>query len=122
MTDYAWFAEQPDEQLERLIAAWPVAPAEDLETLAMLLEIAADQVWAFAPESLDDDNAAVARPAAAPARLVYAQMQQAQNLWNAGRVDSNGDAGLDGFSYTPRPLDKTVRGLIRPTEGVFDAG
>ena len=50
-------------------------------------------------------------------RYVYAQLQQAQNLWNAGRVAPTGDLGDGGFSFTPRPLDKTIRQIIRPVDG-----
>lgn len=53
-----------------------------------------------------------------PDRLVYAQLQQAINLWNAGNVSSNGEMGPDSFSFTPRPLDKTIRSIIRPSTGV----
>lgn len=106
---------------ERLVAAWMDAPISNLELCGMLLEVAADQVWAFAPESEDDAGEPVARPAAGlpvPSRLVYAQLQQAVNLWNAGRVKSDGNTGMDSFTFTPRPLDKTIRLIIRPTNGV----
>lgn len=52
-----------------------------------------------------------------PDRLVYAQLQQAQNLWNAGQANPNGDIGPDSFTFTPRPLDKTIRSIIRPSTG-----
>lgn len=54
-----------------------------------------------------------------PARYVYAQLQQATNLWNAGRVSGDGQVGPDGtqFVFTPRPLDKTIRQIIRPMSG-----
>lgn len=55
-----------------------------------------------------------------PTRYVYAQLKQAENLWNAGRVNSSGDTGMDGFTFTPRPLDKTIRAIIRPMSGVPD--
>ena len=108
---------------ERLQAAWVDAPTTNLELCGMLLDVAADQVWAFAPESEDDAGEPVAAPAAGlpvPSRLVYAQLQQAVNLWNAGRVTSDGNTGMDSFTFTPRPLDKTIRLVIRPTKGVPD--
>ncbi|WP_309105023.1 hypothetical protein [Microbacterium sp.] len=52
-----------------------------------------------------------------PDNYVYAQLQQAKNLWNAGRVNSGGELGVDGYSFTPRPMDKTIKGIIRPTDG-----
>jgi len=92
----------------------------------MLLEIARDQVWAYAPESLDTLGAPVVVPGPAittvPNRLVYAQLQQAANLWNAGRVASTGDTGGDQFTFTPRPMDKAIRSIIRPMLGVPSAG
>lgn len=53
---------------------------------------------------------------AVPRRYVYAQLQQARNLWLAGRTDQNGDIGGE-YSFTPRPLDKTIRDIIRPVDG-----
>lgn len=118
--------------LDRLVGAWADAPVSDEETLSMLLEVAAGQVWAFSPEATPTDDYTgpldgegyIPTPDMSddtvPPRLVYAQLRQATNLWDAGRVNSNGDAGIDGFVYTPRPLDKTIRGIIRPQRGTFD--
>lgn len=112
----AWYSadEADDEAQERLVGAWPDAPTANLETLGMLVEVARDQVWAYAPESDDDDGNAVVVPEDAPKRLVYAQLKQVENLWNAGRVSSDGNTGMDGFVFTPRPLDKTIKRVIRP--------
>lgn len=52
-----------------------------------------------------------------PNRYVYAQLQQAQNLWNAGRASGDGNVGAEGYTFQPRPLDKTIRQIIRPTTG-----
>ncbi|HEU5223930.1 MAG TPA: hypothetical protein VFU07_09680 [Candidatus Lumbricidophila sp.] len=122
MTDRAWFGASEDApaEVERLVGAWVDAPTGNLETLDMLLEVARDQVWAYAPESTDDDGAPVDVPAEVPARLVLAQLSQVKNLWNAGRVNSDGDTGDGGYSFTPRPLDKVVRGMIRHTVGAPD--
>lgn len=51
---------------------------------------------------------------------VYAQLQQAINLWNAGRTDGNGAVGAEGWSFVPRPLDKVIRNIIRPIDGKPD--
>ncbi|MGB3375925.1 MAG: hypothetical protein WBA87_12415 [Microbacterium sp.] len=54
---------------------------------------------------------------AVPARYVYAQLQQARNLWNSGRTTGEGDVGPDGFVFRPYPLDKTIKQIIRPVDG-----
>lgn len=119
MTDWYTFPEEDTDAQERLIGAWPDAPTSDTERLSMLLDVAKGDVWAWAPESEDDDGNPVDPPATdVPVRLVLAQLQQVRNLWNAGRTDSNGETGMDGFTFTPRPLDKTIRAMIRPKAGV----
>lgn len=52
-----------------------------------------------------------------PARYVFAQLQQAKNLYNAGRI-VGGQAGPDGFAFVPRPLSKEIQRIIRPQTGV----
>jgi hypothetical protein len=111
-----WYSVDTTDDQARLLAAWTDAPVENSELAGMLLDVAKEQVLAFAPEP-DDDADPDAPP---PARYVYAQLQQAQNLWNAGRSSQDGDVGGDGYSFTPRPLDKTIRALIRPTSGAAD--
>lgn len=105
----AWYT--ADDQ-ERLTGAWRDAPIEDEETLGFLLDTARTQVLAYAPAPADG-----ADPEDPPFNYVYAQIQQARNLWNAGRVTPNADVGTEGYSYTPRPLDKTIRGIVRPADG-----
>jgi hypothetical protein len=120
-----WFDvdDEGGEPTVRLVAAWPDAPVANVETCGMLLEVARDQVWAFAPESEADDGESVDIPTDdIPNRLVYSQLQQAQNLWNAGRVSSDGNTGDGTYTFTPRPLDKTIRGIIRPIQGVPSVG
>lgn len=112
-----WYMADTEEAQERLVGAWPDAPLENLEVCEMLLETAQEQVIAYARESdvLDDDGGALD---SIPRRLIYAQLKHAENLWNAGRVSSAGDVGMDGgYTFTPRPLDKTIRGIIRPIDG-----
>ena len=104
-----WYSVAAPEQTDRLLAAWPDAPIENLELCGFILETAQEQVLAYAP--------VLAAGEAIPGRWVYAQLKQAENLWNAGRVSSSGDVGVEQYSYTPRPLDKTIRGIIRPTDG-----
>lgn len=116
-----WYTVDAVEAQERLGAAWEDAPLENLETCGMLLEVARGQVLDFAPDPADEDDApdVLPDPPIIYDRYVYAQLQQAKNLWNAGRVSSAGDVGIDGFTFTPRPLDKVVRQIIRPTKGRF---
>ncbi|CAH0262583.1 hypothetical protein SRABI98_03546 [Microbacterium sp. Bi98] len=104
-----WYSVETAEDQERISAAWSDAPVENEELCGMILETARDQIIAYAPVLPDGEPV--------PARWVYAQLQQATNLWNAGRVSSGGEGGIEQFTFTPRPLDKTIRGIIRPTDG-----
>lgn len=96
-----------DEQ--RLVGAWPAAPIEQQELCGMLLNTARDQIIAYAPPLADGE--------ALPDRYVLAQLYQVRNLWNAGRADGNGEIGSDDFNFTPRPLDKTIKNMLRPIQG-----
>lgn len=107
-------ADKP-ETIDRLIGMWDEAPVENVELTGMLLDVAQEQVLAFAPAQPDGADWG----AAPPARFVLAQLQQTQNLWNAGRATP--EVGPEGFSFTPRPLDKTIRTIIRPLDGKPDA-
>src|SRR5690606_25814947 len=107
-----WYTVESDgsgEQTDRLLAAWPDAPIDNVESLAMLMKTAREQVTAYAPVMADPD--------VPEERYVLAQLRQAENLWNAGRVSGSGEIGVDQYVFTPRPLDKTVRQIIRPTGG-----
>jgi hypothetical protein len=120
----AWYSADSDQAVERVLAAWSDAPVENLEILGMILDTAKEQVQWFAPSDTDDD------PEAEPSywhddvteqpRYLYAQLQQAKNLWNAGRASGDGDVGAEGYTFTPRPLDKTIQRIIRPASGVVD--
>jgi len=110
-----WYTTGTPEADARLLAAWDDAPIENLEVCGMLLEIAREQVLAYAPAMpAPVEGEPIPDP---PARYVYAQLQQARNLWNAGRVSTGGDIGEGQFTFTPRPLDKTIRQIIRPVDG-----
>lgn len=112
-----WYSVDTAPEQERFLAAWGNndAPIENLETCAMLLEVARDQVIAYGPAPAPlVEGEPVPDP---PVRFVYAQLMQAKNLHNAGTVTSSGDLGEGGFTFTPRPLDKTIRQIIRPVNG-----
>ena len=95
MTASTWYtaADNDSEAIERLTAAWADAPIENLETLRFILSTARDQVLADAPTPIPPQDWDL-HPLD---RYVYAQLRQAENLWNAGRVQTSGDLG-DGCS------------------------
>lgn len=111
-----WYGVEDTPAQQRLVAAWQDAPIENLELCGMLLDTAREQVIEYAPAPSISvvDGYITATTDALPSRYVYAQLQQAKNLWNAGRVNGDGQIGGD-FTYVPRPLDKTIQSIIRPT-------
>lgn len=126
----------------RLQAVWSGAPVENEEILGFILDTARLQVTAYAPDAdtLESALAAVLLDAGLSDRLtdvlallgttttdpafnlVYAQLLQAQRLWAAGTADENGDIGTEGYSFVPRPLDKTIKNIIRPQRGDIGGG
>lgn len=117
-----WYSNATPEEASRLLAAWSDAPVENEELCGYLLDVSRLQVETYASQEQTPEGLFLEAlgDASVPANLVYAQLMQAQNLWNAGRGDSDGTVGTDGYSFQPRPLDKTVRSIIRPTSGVAD--
>lgn len=108
-----WYKVDTAARLQRVVDAWgDGAPVANLETLGLVLSTARDQVLAYAPAPAAD-----ADPETPPDRYVHAQLMQAKNLWNAGTVSSAGDLGDGSFVFTPRPMDKTVKSIIRPAIG-----
>ena len=93
---------------------WRDAPGFDA-WLYELLWTARNDVIAFAPPL-----AANSRP---PLNYRRAQLMQARNLWNAGKVDpASGAVGEDTFVLRPFPLDWTVKQVLRPKRGVPTIG
>lgn len=94
---------------------WDDAPDDD-EQLDELLEVARDQVVRYAPERKTDPIVAPDSEAV-PVRYRLAQLRQAQNIWAAQNVNSDGAMG-DGGEFTLRPvahpLDWHVKQIIRP--------
>lgn len=110
-----WYGVADDEEQDRLLAAWHDAPIENTETLGFILTTARKQVIAYAPALDPDDEAA-----AYPDEYAYWQLEQARNLWNAGRTSGDGIVGAEGYTFQPRPLDKTIKDGIRPKDGKPD--
>lgn len=110
-----WYSASDPEAQERLGSAWSDAPIENAELCDMILDTAREQVIAYAPAPAPvPSGEPVPDP---PARYVLAQLQQARNLWNAGRTTGEGEVGPDGFVFRPYPLDKTIKQIIRPVDG-----
>lgn len=107
-----WYSLASPDEIERLEEAWSDAPTDQPEICGMILDNARHQVMSYAPAL------PVTVPEDIPFNLVYAQLQQAKNLWNAGRAQQDGNIGGEGYSFIPRPLDKTIQQLIRPRKGV----
>lgn len=132
-----WYSASDEEAIARIGAAWSDAPTDDVELCEMLLEVARGDVLAYAPADAPAEQVTrlltvLGYPAATislvvaalgdvapsvPARYVFAQLQQAKNLYNAGRI-VGGQVGADGFSFVPRPLSKEIQKIIRPQSGV----
>lgn len=98
---------------------WPDVHSIDPTVLEVLLQAAREQVIAYAPtlppyEPEGEDPA----PQQIPARYALGQLRQAQNLWNAARVDSAGGFGdAEQFVVRPTPLDWHIKQILRPQKG-----
>lgn len=90
---------------------WIDAPESD-ELLDELLEVAQQSVVAYAPALPASEDESI------PTNYRYAQLQQVKNLWNAGRVDSAGGVGDEGFVFRPHPLDWVIKQILRPRRAV----
>jgi len=113
---------------------WIDAPLDDV-VLTELLAIAKQQVAAYAPsgvfpgvitEGSGHEGAygeAIWDGILVPDNFRYGQLRQAQNLYNAGRVNANGSLG-DGndFVMTPHPLDWHIKQILRPRRAVPRVG
>lgn len=89
---------------------WRDAPGFDA-WLYELLWTARNDVIAYAPALAADQ-----RP---PLNYRRAQLMQARNLWNAGKVDpSSGGIGSDTFVLRPFPLDWTIKQVLRPKRAI----
>jgi len=120
----------------RLYDAWSDAPIDNPELCGFLMETARLQVLAYAPQDEPAEEVSylldeLGYPASTitavlellgedlpdvPQRYVFAQLQQAKNLYNAGRIVGD-QVGPDGFAFVPRPLSKEIQRIIRPQSG-----
>lgn len=89
---------------------WRNAPGYDA-WLYEILWVARENVLAYAPKLAEGQ-----RP---PINYLRAQIMQARNLWNAGKVDpASGGEGEDSFIMRPYPLDWMVKQVLRPARAV----
>lgn len=100
--------------LDSARAEWADAePLSDLR-LFQLLELARQQVVAYAPTLAED--------ASVPTNYRQGQLMQARNLLNAAQVDPSGAIGEDTFALRPYPLDWMVKQVLRPQRAVPGVG
>jgi len=94
-------------------AQWPGAPTDTI--LADLLDIARDQVIAYAPE--------LPLGAEVPVNYSYAALVQARDIWNAFNASPSQDQfGQDTFAIPVYPMSWHVKNLLRPTQGKWLVG
>lgn len=97
----------PEDEWHNVLTArleWAGAPERD-GTLARLLDVAQEQVRAYAPMLLTMP---------VPERYRAAQLMQARNTFNASLTNGDQQTDMGGFVMTIRPLDWAVKQLIRP--------
>ncbi|CAO1650549.1 Head-to-tail adaptor [Salinibacterium sp. NYA9b] len=101
--------------IESVREEWLDAPESD-DLLEELVEVAQQSVVAYAPKLVEPEDEETEQ--VIPTNYRYAQLQQVKNLWNAGRVDSSGGVGDDGFVFRPHPLDWVIKQILRPRRAV----
>jgi hypothetical protein len=106
LADYLVVCDPADEWHNVITARleWDGAPESDGK-LARLLDVAREQVEAYAPVSNDTP---------VPERYRAAQLMQARNTFNASLTNGDQQTDMGGFVMTIRPLDWAVKQLIRP--------
>ncbi len=106
-----------------LRATWADAPSSDA-LVQELLEVAKQQVLAFAPElTLAEDGEPDAEPAP-PANYRMAQAYQARALYQASKANVNADVDVVGGEFKVRvyPMDWNIKNMLRPQRGVPSVG
>jgi hypothetical protein len=98
---------------DSIVAEWPEAASIVSAQLQDLLDVAAEQCITYAPLAEGENVADV------PDRYRLAQKLQAQALFRASQVQGDQDTeGMQGYTVTVRPMDWTVRNLLRPARGI----
>jgi len=96
-------------ETETDLAEWRDALGLDPDDLARYLQAAYEQCAAYAP--------ALAEGAEIPARYTLAQVMQARALYRSVLAGSGDQIGPDGMAVTVYPMDRVVKGLLRPRTG-----
>lgn len=90
---------------------WPDIATMGADQATELLEVAKQQVLAYAPTLAVPDAAEI------PDSYRLAQVMQARALWQAQRAAPGGELGGDGFGVRVYPMDWQVKALLRPPAG-----
>jgi hypothetical protein len=85
---------------------WPDASNLDGDTVQVILEAAQEQCASYAPTLAED--------AAVPSSWKVALLMQARATWRSMIAGAGDTIGTDGLAITVYPLDRVVKGLLRP--------
>ena len=95
--------------------AWPEGKRLGDERLEQLLDVAQEQLEAYAPR--------VVAGSPVPERYREAVVLQARDLASAAQRDGSSDViGFEAYAVRARPLSAVVRSLLRPARGVGAVG
>lgn len=104
MTTVGWLT------LEEARRGWPDAPSDEAH-LTELLEVAHELCVEYQkPPTVDDEHPL-------PVRFKRAQRLQAKAMWQAERAGTGDQIGEDGRVVRVYPMDRQVKGLLRPDDG-----
>lgn len=103
-----WLDEVEDIGTEWFDELWPDAPVDDTARDRALLS-AHETCAAYAPTLADG--------AVIPERYKRAQVLQARAQQRNAAAGSGDQVGPDGYTVTVYPMDRTIKGLLRPRSG-----
>lgn len=103
-----WIDTEADAEL--LVELWPDSATLSSETLAVVLGAAQEQCEHYAP--------ALAEGATVPDGWRVALLMQARAVHRSLIAGGGDQIGIDGIAVTVYPMDRTVKGLLRPRRGV----